>query len=88
MIQLNLDEEQTLLVEYACSLFLESLIGSKGALEALQKQGAPNEVVKKQIEEELKEAEISENKIRGVLEQFEKPINKKIDFTTKPDFLK
>ena len=39
MIQLNLDEEQTLLVEYACSLFLESLKGSKGALEALQKQG-------------------------------------------------
>lgn len=87
-MNLNLNNQQAVLVEAALSLFLESLIGSQGALEALKKEGNPDNVVLKQIDEELSEAKFAIEQIGNILNQFENNENKNSnDITKKPDWL-
>lgn len=87
-MNLVLNNEQAVLVEAALSLFIESLIGSKGALQALKKEGNPDPNVSKQIEEELKEAEFALEQTQKVMEQFENfDVKENIDVTKKPNWL-
>ena len=88
MMVLQLDKEQALLTEAALTLFLESLVGSMGALEAIKNSGSNlDKVTIDEMDNEVKEANFAIDKIKELLEQFEKPENNEIDETIEPDFI-
>ena len=88
MMVLQLDKEQALLTEAALTLFLESLVGSRGALEAVKNSGSNlDKVTIDEMDNEVKEANFAIDKIKELLEQFEKPENNEIDETIEPDFI-
>lgn len=88
MMVLQLDKEQALLTEAALTLFLESLVGSMWALEAVKNSGSNlDKVTIDEMDNEVKEANFAINKIKELLEQFEKPENNEIDETIEPDFI-
>lgn len=88
MMVLQLDKEQALLTEAALVLFLESLVGSLGALEAVKNSGSKiDKTTLDEMGNEIKEANFAIDKIKNLLEQFEKSENNEIDETVKPDFI-
>lgn len=88
MITLELDNETALLIEASIILFLESLVGSKGAIEAVKKSSNNlDESTIEQMDKEISEANFAIDKLKDVLTKFDIPENTDIDETIRPDFL-
>ena len=59
-----------------------------GALEAVKNSGSNlDKVTIDEMDNEVKEANFAIDKIKELLEQFEKPENNEIDETIEPDFI-